>query len=287
MTQLSGTIRLSVGSETVAVASIGGELAGALMSYGYNPRDFNYLRWPVGASRWGEGALLLIGADLAAVGGQLANGPASLTLISEVGTVTISDLRLGPPVPLLVPNRGSTGSGLYRVPIYDARWEAHTRVGGLDYNLTESDDATLSGDEIVTDLLTIAGLPVTLRANSEWVPYDVRSRAAPAMQWVDRVLHESGRVYVYGINGGGTVEFADQRRSLDLMADLNPYVITGGVRFAETDQTGHYVDVAPDAAWVNQRIPRSVGVVFRNTEDGEPVNELASYAASDAGDRWA
>lgn len=285
MTQLSGTMQLSVGTATVAVASIGGELASSLIQYGYNPADFNYLRWPVGASAWGEGALLLIGPDVETIGAQLENGPAKLTLISEVGTTEIEDLRLGPPQPVLVPNRG-TARSLYRVPVYDARWEARTKPGAFNYNLTSGDDDSLDrgADEALSQLLAGAGLPVSIVGQSaDWMPYDVRSRASAAVAWADRILRETGRVYVYGIDGSGTVEFDDQRRSLDIMDGLNAYLMTGGVRYASTLLTGHYVDVAPDAAWVNHRVPSSVSVIFRNTPSGVPEIVSASYSATDAG----
>jgi hypothetical protein len=137
---------------------------------------------------------------------------------------------------------------------------------------------------VLTALFEDADLPVTFTASGgDWVPYGIRSNGLPAADWADRILSETGRVYVFGTNGGGSVEYVDQRTSLSILADLNEYIVSGGVQYADTSTEGHHVDIAPGIEWVQQRVPASVKVVYLDTDDGEPVIESPAYSASDAG----
>jgi hypothetical protein len=139
MPHLAPSIKLTIGPETISPVNLTPDVASHLASFGYNPLDFNWLRWTVGASRHSEGCLLVHGSDLTGdFKDQIRNNTAKLTLTSEVGDIEIEEMTIGAPTPLLCTNRGDAGGGFYKLPIYCARWAARTRPGTASYNIGET-----------------------------------------------------------------------------------------------------------------------------------------------------
>lgn len=271
-------VRLNIDGTRVGCALLDAPLRRVLADYGYDWRDYNRFRWPIGASRWATGTVILTGNDLDAA---LDAGAASDSFSVELGTnsayITLAGMYALPPVPLFVAN-GNAANALYALPIVCGRYHARTRAADENFNLLQRDRATwqpnttagastpYTYDEVLAALAADAGLPWAVLSGSAVTtrnPTDVRAFGESAATWIDSLLAESGRVYVYQIDGTARAELINARTVFTVLTSLSAYVKTGGVRYAfDGSPPSNLVgNTAPVVDWMSQTVPATVRVV--------------------------
>lgn len=279
MSSLLGVrMTLRVGEAEVPVVSPDADMIASLRSLGHEPSDYNLLHWPIGAAHWASGTLLIAGDDALELQSKIGNLVGTLTLESEAGVVEIKELRVLAPEPVLIFGRGAGGlPNLYTVGIRCLRWAVRSNIAGTNYN---TDGGEESADLILPDLAEAAGLPLEIEdQDGGHVPYAVMSRGMTAAPWIDEVLAESGRVYVYDTEGNGRAERVDRRNVLAVLLPLNDWIVSGGIRYNSAPIPGHIRDVTLGLQWLAHEVPETVAVRFHFDD----VTEEAVYNAMTAG----
>ena len=270
-------LRLNVDGTRVACVLVDAAWRGLLNDAGYDWRDYNRIVWPIGASEWASGKLLVSGAGLAAlISAGVDDGPFDIEIGSVGNLVTLEGMYALPPEPLFI-GGDSTNARLYALPIVCARYQARHRTADANYNLLQRDlqtwqPDTIEGpgdpwsyDQIGSALASDAGLPWSVLSGSAVTarnPTEVRAFGDSAPRWLDSLLAESGRVYVYDIDGTGQAQLIDARDVFDVLTPLAGKIAHGGVRYATGSPPSDIAGVAaPVAAWMTQDVPETVRVI--------------------------
>lgn len=289
--------RIQISGTTVGIVIVDRELADALTEAGYDWTDYNHLRWPIGASRHASGKFLF---HASAIETLQAAGIHSSPFILQIGDseepVSIQNLLALPPEPLFVSTRGAReGSDaaesvrLYALPIVDTRYHSRHSVASQNFNLlgpdrqtfntetTDVDESPFTYDEVGALLAADAGLTFSVAAGSERStnPFDLRVRGLSASVALDRLLAESGRVFVFGFDGVSTVEDIDKREVLQVLTTVRERIITGGVGYATPTSVGDTFvnETSPLSIWSSQEVPVTVAVSFPTLDGTTPAND--------------
>lgn len=289
--------RIQIGGTTVAIVIVDRELADALTEAGYDWTDYNHLRWPIGASRHASGKFLFHASGIETL---QAAGIHSSPFILQIGDseepVSIQNLLALPPEPLFVSTRGAReGSDaaesvrLYALPIVDTRYHSRNSVASQNFNLlgpdrqtfntetTDVDESPFTYDEIGALLAADAGLTFSVAAGSERStnPFDLRVQGLSASIALDRLLTESGRVFILRFDGVSTVENVDQRQVTQVLTTVRERIITGGVGYATPAAIGDafITEISPLAIWSSQEVPVTVAVSFPTLDGTTPAND--------------
>lgn len=289
--------RIRIGGTTVGIVIIDRELADVLSDAGYNWQDYNHLRWPIGAARHASGKFLFHASGIEKL---RAAGIHDATFELQIGDssapTTISNLMALPLEPLFVSTRGardevdaSESVRLYALPIVDTRFHLARNPAAANYNLLGADretfnEETIDGpddpftyDEIGAILAASAGLTWTPAsgATRSTHPFDMRVQGTSAAVALDRMLAESGRVFVVGVDGVHAVENVDQRQGSQVLTTVRERILTGGVRYATPTSIGDTFlnEVSPLAVWASQEVPVQVAISMPTLDGTTPAND--------------
>lgn len=306
--------RINIGGTTVAIVIIDREIADVLSDAGYNWHDYNHLKWPIGASRHASGKFLFHASAIEKMrDAGIHDAPFTLEIGDSAAPTTITGLLALPPEPLFVSTRGardevdaSESVRLYAMPIVDSRFHSASNPAAANYNLLGADRETFNSettadgdttphtyDELGEILAVAAGLTWNPAAGSFRTthPFDLRVQGTSAAVALDRMLAESGRVFIVGIDGVDVVENVDQREVSQVITTVRERILTGGVRYATPTAIGDSFinEVSPLAVWASQEVPVVV-VVSMPTLDGTTTSNdptvkrlTAAYNAVSAG----
>lgn len=305
--------RINIGGTTVAIVIIDLELADVLSKAGYNWQDYNHLTWPIGASRHASGKFLFHASaieKLRAAG--IHDAPFDLEIGDSAAPTTIKNLLALPLEPLFVSTRGARDEvdatesvRLYALPIVDTRFHLAKNPAAANFNLLGADretfnDETTDGpddphtyEEVGALLAAAAGLTYNPASGATRTthPFDMRVQGTSAAVALDRMLAESGRVFVFGVNGVNAVENVDQREVSQVLTTVRERILTGGVRYATPTAIGDTFlnEVSPLAVWASQEVPVQVAVSMPTLDGTTPANDptvkrsIATYNAVSAG----
>jgi hypothetical protein len=181
---------------------------------------------------------------------------------------------------------------LYAVPITCSRWNVRERYATKSWNRVAFGETHITGgdaqneDVILLDLFQDAALPVSFADSDEgWQPFEVHAKGDPATVWIDDLLAETGRIYVYGIDGSGVVQHIDNVNSFATLLAFSEYVQSGGVGYLSTFISDHTADVSPGLGWIRREVPFDVRVVRHGQQDetAEPTIFTPNYSAASIG----
>lgn len=273
---------MTISIQGYPVVVINRDVASLLADLDEDPRQFNCVEWPAGASKWATARFLITKATSDALKALSREAAVTLTLSDGVNPALVFDqLYQLPHRPVHVRAAGAEiKDALYELTLVDVRYFWRSTCSTAATDLTYSFG---TWQVLLEEMLSQLGVSSTTDVNldpistGESVPWDFLNPWEPLSVQVDRVCAQLGIVFV----AGRTLNTSGKRYYINTPSQFNDDA-SGFSAASGADAGGEIYTAASEDGkkWLDAVMPSQVFVVFPRSTPGDALTPPVTGAPS-------